>query len=75
MSCKFIFVNSAFSNQELFCTVATMSESVNAMELKNIQLIPCFKKGIMELRKKLLCLQCRAALLEWCSKNHVNSKF
>ncbi len=68
-------INSAFSNQELFCTVATMSESINVRELKNIELFPCSKKGIMGLRKKLLCLQCRAALLEWCFINNVNSKF
>lgn len=68
-------INSAFSNQELFCTVASISESLNIKDLQDVQLFPRSKKGIMELRKNLSCLQCRAALLEWCFGNDMKIEF
>lgn len=64
-------INSSFSNQLLFCTVANMVIGENDKrhnELK-VEWIPVSNAGVSEVRNKLKCLQCRAALLEWYFSN------
>ncbi len=59
-------VNSSFSNQRLFGFLASVSESWQSPENIHVEKYPISSEGISLLLKKIVCLQCRAILLEWC---------
>lgn len=58
-------VNSSFSNQKLFGFLASVSESWQPPEDIHVEKYPISDEGISLLLEKIVCLQCRAVLLEW----------
>ncbi|MGP1384363.1 MAG: NUDIX hydrolase [Thainema sp.] len=62
-------VNSSFSNQKLYGYVANLASAANVLSGKDFKAYPVNATGIQQLRQALICLQCRAVLLEWwCSQ-------
>jgi len=59
-------VDSSFSNQSLYGFVARLHPQVIIPESFAVARYPITPAGIQALLSRLLCLQCRALLLEWC---------
>lgn len=58
-------VNSSFSNQQLFGFVAHLSPDVPVAESQIGSTHAVSPQGVQDLLAELLCLQCRALLLDW----------
>ncbi|MCM1982236.1 NUDIX hydrolase [Lyngbya confervoides] len=63
-------VNSSFSNQRVFAMEALIQDSTDLKNLNIGQKIPATQAGVGDLLKLLICLQCRAVLLEWWFLRH-----
>lgn len=59
------FVNSSFSNQQLYGFVADVASTVTVDSSYLGSTYPLTTSGIEHLLAQLTCLQCRALLLEW----------
>lgn len=57
-------INSSFSNQKLYGVIAHLEGGISPLELPAIA-YPATASGVHQLLSKLMCLQCRAVLLEW----------
>lgn len=60
-------INSSFSNQKLYGFVAELSPAVAIAPEHIGATYPATSEGIRALLNVLVCLQCRAVLLEWCN--------
>jgi hypothetical protein len=58
-------INSSFSNQGLFAFEVKIDEAVTFDKNKGFSLYPATRAGVINLLERLICLQCRAVLLEW----------
>lgn len=65
-------INSSFSNQKLYGFVAEISSetTVNSEKLTPTK-YPTTASGVNSLLQDLICLQCRAVLLEWRQKKNL----
>lgn len=69
-------VNSSFSNQKLFGFVAELQPTVQIPSNFVGAIYPIYNDGIASLLNSLICLQCRAVLLEWwISTSHSSKSF
>jgi len=62
-------INSSFSNQKLYGFVVEISDEYSIPKDQIGKIFPKTRDGILDLLKILNCLQCRAILLEWESRN------
>jgi len=60
-------MNSSFSNQNLYSFVAYLNNVENTEQHSGQGSItyPATPSGVQDLLQRLICLQCRAVLLEW----------
>ena len=60
-------INSSFSNQKLYGFVAQLEGSLLQPSIVTAATYPATASGLRQLLGKLICLQCRAVLLEYCA--------